>query len=1066
MGFICGFSVATGAAARLVSGYDSYGNICGQKNAELESIPNSGMDHTHRKYVFFLDPCNLDLINRKIKSEALCVAACPRQELKTLNDVQKFAEMNGSALCHYKLKPSEYTSSKASSLCPKLPVPASAPIPFFHRCAPVNISCYAKFAEALITFVSDNSVLHRLISGVMASKEIILGLCLLSLVLSMILMVIIRYISRVLVWIVTILVILGSLGGTGVLWWLYAKQRKSPKETIIPEQLQIAEDNLRALLIYAISATVFTVILFLIMLFMRKRIALTIALFHVAGKVFIHLPLLVFQPFWTFFALVLFWAYWIMTLLFLGTTGSAVKNDQGFVEFRVSGPLQYMWWYHVVGLIWISEFILACQQMTVAGAVVTYYFTRDKRNLPFTPILASVNRLVRYHLGTVAKGSFIITLVKIPRMILMYIHSQLKGKENACARCMLKSCICCLWCLEKCLNYLNQNAYTATAINSTNFCTSAKDAFVILVENALRVAAINTVGDFMLFLGKVLIVCSTGLAGIMLLNYQQDYTVWVLPLIIVCLFAFLVAHCFLSIYEMVVDVLFLCFAIDTKYNDGSPGREFYMDKVLMEFVENSRKAMKEAGKGGAADARELKPMEALQRIISTLANKNDEIQNFIDTLNQTLKGVQENSSNILSELDEEFDSLYSILDEVKESMINSIKQEQARKSQELQSQLSQCNNALENSEELLEFATRSLDIKEAEEFSKSNNGFSLSPFFETKVPKAPEIDPVECLVADNAVTVAWRMPEEDNKIDHFILEYRKTNFDGLPRVKDERCWDIIDNIKGTEYTLSGLRFDSKYMNFRVRACNKAVAGECSDPVTLETKALNFSLDSSSSHLNLKVEDTCVEWDPTGGKGQENKVKGKENKGRSGTPSPKRTSVGSRPPAVRGSRDRFTGESYTVLGDTAIESGQHYWEVKAQKDCKSYSVGVAYKTLGKFDQLGKTNTSWCIHVNNWLQNTFAAKHNNKVKALDVTVPERIGVFCDFDGGQLSFYDANSKQLLYSFKTKFTQPVLPGFMVWCGGLSLSTGMQVPSAVRTLQKSENGMTGSASSLNIVTQ
>ena len=45
---------------------------------------------------------------------------------------------------------------------------------------------------------------------------------------------------------------------------------------------------------------------------------------------------------------------------------------------------------------------------------------------------------------------------------------------------------------------------------------------------------------------------------------------------------------------------------------------------------------------------------------------------------------QENSSNILSELDEEFDSLYPILDEVKESMINSIKQEQARKSQELQ----------------------------------------------------------------------------------------------------------------------------------------------------------------------------------------------------------------------------------------------------------------------------------------------------------------------------------------------------------------------------------------------
>lgn len=61
------------------------------------------------------------------------------------------------------------------------PCVTSAPIPFFHRCAPVNISCYAKFAEALITFVSDNSVLHRLISGVMTSKEIIIGLCFLSL---------------------------------------------------------------------------------------------------------------------------------------------------------------------------------------------------------------------------------------------------------------------------------------------------------------------------------------------------------------------------------------------------------------------------------------------------------------------------------------------------------------------------------------------------------------------------------------------------------------------------------------------------------------------------------------------------------------------------------------------------------------------------------------------------------------------------------------------------------------------------------------------------------------------
>lgn len=78
---------------------------------------------------------------------------------------------------------------------------------------------------------------------------------------------------------------------------------------------------------------------------------------------------------WT--SLISFFILYVLLLFFLDLfLGSAVLNDQGLVEFKISGPLQYMWWYHVVGLIWISEFILACQQMTVAGAVVTYYFTR------------------------------------------------------------------------------------------------------------------------------------------------------------------------------------------------------------------------------------------------------------------------------------------------------------------------------------------------------------------------------------------------------------------------------------------------------------------------------------------------------------------------------------------------------------------------------------------------------------------------------------------------------------------------------------------------------------------
>lgn len=91
-------------------------------------------------------------------------------------------------------------------------------------------------------------------------------------------------------------------------------------------------------------------------------------------------------------------------------------------------------------------------------------------------------------------------------------------------------------------------------------------------------------------------VASTALAGVLLLDqwHQQGPVLeWVAPLVLVGVVSFLVAHCFLSLLEMVVDVLFLCFAVDTKYNDGTPGREFFMDKALMV----RRGAVDEGGRG-------------------------------------------------------------------------------------------------------------------------------------------------------------------------------------------------------------------------------------------------------------------------------------------------------------------------------------------------------------------------------------------------------------------------------------------------------------------------------------
>ncbi|XP_059576013.1 fibronectin type III and SPRY domain-containing protein 1 isoform X5 [Alligator mississippiensis] len=395
--------------------------------------------------------------------------------------------------------------------------------------------------------------------------------------------------------------------------------------------------------------------------------------------------------------------------------------------------------------------------------------------------------------------------------------------------------------------------------------------------------------------------------------------------------------------------------------------------------------------------------EALRKIITTLAVKNEEIQNFIYALKQMLQNVEANSVKVQEDLEGEFQTLYSLLDELKENMLMKIKQDRASRTYELQNQLAACTKALESSEELLETANQTLQGAENHDFHQAakqiKDSVTMAPAFRLSlkakvsdnmshlmvdfaqerrmlqalkflpVPSAPEIDMAESLVADNCVTLVWKMPDEDSKIDHYVLEYRKTNFEGPPRVKEDQPWMVIEGIKQTEYTLSGLKFDMKYMNFRVKACNKAVAGEFSEPVTLETRAFMFRLDAGTCHQNLRVEELSVEWDAMGGKVQDIKAREKDSKGRTASPvnSPARcVQSPKRMPSARGGRDRFTAESYTVLGDTLIDGADHYWEVKYDRDSKAFGVGVAYRSLGKFDQLGKTSASWCLHLNNWLQ----------------------------------------------------------------------------------------------------
>ena len=56
------------------------------------------------------------------------------------------------------------------------------------------------------------------------------------------------------------------------------------------------------------------------------------------------------------------------------------------------------------------------------------------------------------------------------------------------------------------MKFINMNAYIMCAIYGKNFCTSARDAFLLLLRNPVRAFVLDKVSDFLLFLGKLVIV--------------------------------------------------------------------------------------------------------------------------------------------------------------------------------------------------------------------------------------------------------------------------------------------------------------------------------------------------------------------------------------------------------------------------------------------------------------------------------------------------------------------------------------------------------------------------------
>ncbi|XP_074034982.1 choline transporter-like protein 1 [Leptinotarsa decemlineata] len=415
-------------------------------------------------------------------------------------------------------------------------------------------------------------------------------LFLLSLGLSILLLILFRYLVGLVVWIVLFGVIIVCSAGSILLWIMW----KNSKETFTNSSPELVPDvdsrKISAYFVFAIIATIVTLVICLIIFVMRNRIRLVVQLFEESGKAIAAMPLLLLEPILTFSCLAAVIFLWVYFSVWIESSGILSQKRPGVYYYEKDDWMKLTRWYNFFAMLWMAQFMIGCQHMIIAGAVSVWYFKRDKSRLG-SPILRSAENLIRFHLGSVALGSFLIALIQFIRVILKAIEKYLNKREGKCVEYTLKCCQCCLYCFEKILKYLSRNAYIEIAMHGYSFCEAGKQAFKLLSSNVLRVAAINSVGDFVLFLGKVLVVIATVIVGIQILQFKDGLQHMWVPIALSGLFAYFVAHCFMTVYEMAIDTIFICFCEDCEMNDGI-SQPYFMSRGLMEFVENSKKALK------------------------------------------------------------------------------------------------------------------------------------------------------------------------------------------------------------------------------------------------------------------------------------------------------------------------------------------------------------------------------------------------------------------------------------------------------------------------------------------
>ena len=441
-----------------------------------------------------------------------------------------------------------------------------------------------------------------------------------SLALSLLWMVLIRWKAGVMIWATIILVNLMCILVTllcAVKAGLISEDQVDSLGIDAASNIAYPSDGEKEIFEYiTYVAAGLTALLVLFTLLMVRRVNVCIACMKVAAKAVSEMPTLVLFPVLPFVFLVLFWAYWVVVAVYIYTSGDLRANFGGpaapgvscaedpscYYEYEWKDNQLYMIIYHFFGLLWTTNFVLGVSNVIIAGAVGSYYWCGgDAKLLPRRPLRSSIYRTFRYHLGSIALGTLVISIIQMIRAVFEYIDKKVKAAEKNGGGSKLVSYLmccmrCCLWCIDKIVKFISRNAFILIAVNGTSYCSSAGTAVRVILANIAQIAVINTVGDAFIFLAKLSVAAACAALALIatdLDRYSDPSSPDLLsspfvPVLFSFVLGYVIAWVFFLVYEIAVDTVILSYCEDC--NENGAGRPKYAPPVLLKAIGKATEA--------------------------------------------------------------------------------------------------------------------------------------------------------------------------------------------------------------------------------------------------------------------------------------------------------------------------------------------------------------------------------------------------------------------------------------------------------------------------------------------